>query len=635
MVKKKESIVFLFLLALSIILVLVYNNIKKTNKEIYERIEKHEIAQISTIIHNIEQYIRDSYDIQDSKKLFTVLSDEVIRNHHEKHIMLMMSSNIKYTYILYKDEKDKFRFLLDASKADKANFNQKFDVQNQEYFDIYKTKTPQIIKQKDIENLYLTYLFPIISNNEVIALFSVDITTDIQNSILNSIKPLENFFILLIVIVVLFMIITILQLFHYFVTRKRVFTDPLTKTFNRNYLEELLLVVNLKDYSIAMLDLDKFKQINDTYGHQAGDYILVQASRIFKDSIRASDILVRYGGEEFLLLIHNKNRDASALELCERIKKNIYNNTFLFDNHEIKVSVSIGLHKHPSLEKNLQEAIKLADQMLYIAKKNGRNRIEIYDEKAKNCDSTLSKDLLFVKEALDENRVLCYYQPIYDHKVDEILKYEALVRIVTQEGKIIPPFEFLPQIKGTNMHYKLTQRILHIVFEKIKESKKEISININFSDLTNQDIEESIIKYLKSHPECAQKVTFEILESDEIDDVELFKEKTAMLHSLGAKVSIDDFGSGYSNFKTVIDIEANYLKIDGSLIKNIDKNDKDYKVVKSIIHFAKNSDMQTVAEFVHSKEVYDKLIALDINFMQGYYISPPQAMLVKSDEIFR
>lgn len=632
MVKSKDILIFALLFISSIFFTYVYNDIKVTKGAIYNRIETHQVEQISAILKNIENEMLTSLEIKNSDELRKSFEDSAKRERYEKAISILLSENIKYAYILQKDESDRFRFLLDASKIDKACFYQKFDVESTKYLEAYKTKEPQIIKQKDMENLYVTILSPIVLNNETIALFSVDITTEIQNLILHSIKPLENFFIILIVIIMLFMVLIVLQLFHYFITRKRVFTDPLTSTFNRNYLEELLHVINLKNYSIAVLDLDKFKSINDNYGHQAGDFILIQASKIFKSSIKASDILIRYGGEEFLLLIHNK--DSSALEICQKIRERVMNGEYFYEGNEIKLSVSIGLHIHPSLEKNIHEAIKTADKMLYLAKKNGRNRIEIYDEKMQSQDSNASKDIAFVKEALDENRVTCYYQPIYNYKSGEIYKYESLVRIISKDGKIVPPFEFLPQIKDTNIHYKLTQRILNIVFEKIKESKKNISVNINFSDLINSDIEETIIMHLKESPESANKITFEILESSEIDDVELFKEKTSMLHSLGAKVSIDDFGSGYSNFKTIIDIEANYLKIDGSLIKNIDKNIKDYKVAKSIIHFAAQSNMKTVAEFVHSKEVFDKLIELNVDFMQGYYISTPKADIIQKEELF-
>ncbi len=637
MVKKKEFIIFFLLFLLALFFVYIYSDITKAKNDIFDRIENHQIEQISSILQNIEKDIMDSSEIKTPDDLLSLFSNTDIREGYEHIISLMLTSNVKYAYILYKDERDRFRFLLDASKSDKSEFFQKFDVTSPEYNTVYEEKKPQVIKQHDIENLYLTYLYPILSNGDVVGIFSIDITTNIQKIILESIKPLETFFAVLIIFILLLMSMTIMQIFHYFVTRKKIFTDPLTKTFNRNYLEEISSMINLEHYSLAMLDLDKFKIINDTYGHKAGDYVLTLASKIFKDSIRDSDILIRYGGEEFLLLINNRNNNNTNIDVCERLRGNISKERFFYDGHEIKVHVSIGLHKHPSLEKNLQEAIKIADEMLYVAKKSGRNRVITYDEKehTKKSSSASSKDISFVKEALDEGRVLCHFQPIYNHKSGEIFKYEALVRIVSKENAIISPMQFLPQLKHTNMHYKLTQRILLIVFEKFKNNQKLVSININFSDLINPDIEETIIKHLSQNHHLASRVTFEILESDEIDDVALFKQKISLLHSLKAKVSIDDFGSGYSNFKTIIDVEANFLKIDGSLIKNIDKNNKDFKVVKSIIHFARQSNMQTIAEFVHSKEVYEKLLLLDIDYMQGFYISAPKAALVDKDELFK
>lgn len=637
MVKRKEFIIFFLLFLLSLFFLYVYSDITKAKNEIFARIENHQIEQISYVLKNIEKDILDSSENLGSGDLVDMFSNTTIREEYEHIISLMLTSNVKYAYILHKDSQNKFRFLLDASQSDKAEFYQKFDVTSPEYEVIYKEKKPQIIEQHDVENLYLTYLYPIISNNEVVGLFSIDITTNIQKIILESIKPLETFFAVLIIFVLLLMGMTIMQIFHYFVTRKRIFTDPLTKTFNRNYLEEISPMLNLEHYSLAMLDLDKFKAINDTYGHKAGDYVLAKASMIFKESIRENDVLVRYGGEEFLLLINNRSNNKINIDICERLRSNISKELFIYDGNDIKVNVSIGLHKHPSLEKNIQEAIKIADEMLYVAKKSGRNRVITYDEKqrSKSSSSTSSKDITFVKEAIDEERVVCYFQPIYDHKCGEIFKYEALVRIVSKNGTIISPMQFLPGLKNTNMHYKLTQRILLIIFEKFKSNQKMVSININFSDLINPDIEETIIKHLSENHHLASRVTFEILESDEIDDVELFKKKINLIHSLKAKVSIDDFGSGYSNFKTIIDIEANFLKIDGSLIKNIDTNNKDFRVVKSIVHFARQSNMQTIAEFVHSKEVYEKLLMLDIDYMQGFYISEPKASLAEKEELFK
>jgi len=635
MVKAKELLLFLALLFLGIFFIYIYGYIKQAEKDIFSRVQTDKIKQISYLFENIEKDIINSYNIKDSSSLVDIFSDKTTREHYEKHLSLLLTPGIKYLYILTKDEKNRFRFVIDASKSDKANFYQKFDVENPKYEQLYTTKKPQVIHQQDMENLYLTYLYPIILQNKIIAVLSVDITTKIHNTIAQVIKPLETFFIILIIFIFLLIVMVIVQIFHYFITRKKIFTDPLTQLFNRNYLAEISPMLNLNHYSVAMLDLDRFKTVNDTYGHKTGDYVLATSSYIFKNSIRESDILIRYGGEEFLLFIYTRDEGESVRKICERIRENINQHIFKYDKNEISMQVSIGVNETPFKEKNLNEAIKIADQMLYIAKTEGRNRVVYYNENSNNLMNTGIKDINFVKLALEEDRVVCHYQPIYSYTQNKIYKYEALVRIVSTNGDVIAPANFLPIIKHTNVHYKLTQRIFSMVFEKFANNKESVSVNINFSDLINQDIQETIIETFKKNKDLASRVTFEILESDEITDITLFKQKIELLHSLGAKVSIDDFGSGYSNFRTILDIEANYLKIDGSLIKNIDKNEKDFKVVKSIIHFAKEADMKTVAEFVHSKEVYDKLLEFDLDYMQGYYIAQPSSTLLNVEELFK
>nr|WP_321266493.1 EAL domain-containing protein [uncultured Sulfurimonas sp.] len=634
MVKKREFILFLLLFLLGIFFIYIYFYIKKAQDEIFSRIQSNKIVNVTSVLKNIEKNILEKNSIKNDKELLSLLSNKDTRENYEEKISLFITSDIKYIYLLYKDEEDRFRFLLDASKEDKANFYQKFDVFDSEYSEVYKDATPKIIKQYDMENLYLTYLYPIKKSGKVLGVISVDITTEIQRTILKLIKPLETFFIVLIIFIFLLMMMTIIQVFHYFRTRKKIFTDPLTQMYNRNYLQEISPRLNLNSYSIAMLDLDRFKIINDIYGHKAGDLVLSQSSLIIKNSIRDNDILIRYGGEEFLLLIYNRNSKNTSLEICERIRENINKHQFNYETNIIDMQVSIGIHENPASEKNLNEAIKIADKMLYIAKKEGRNRVVYYNEQSKNTNLSKSKDIDFVKQAIEDERVKCFYQPIYNKDSNEIVKYEALVRIIDKNNNIIPPAFFLGGLKHTNIHYKLTQRILSIVFDKFKDSKESVSININFSDLINEDIEKTITDKFTKDPELASRVTFEILESDEIDNIKLFKEKIALLHKLNSTVSIDDFGSGYSNFKTILDIEANFLKIDGSLIKNIDKNDKDFKVVKSIVHFAKEAKMKTIAEFVHSKEVYDKLEDLGIDYMQGYYIGKPSKELLTPSELF-
>lgn len=634
MVSKKEIFLFIILILLGGFFLFIYDFIKDVKKDIYTKIELNKVKQLSYLFGNFEKDLLKANSIKNTDDLIYVLSKKETRSKYEKHLKIFTTPNMKYIYLLAKDDKNRFRFLLDGSKTDKAKFYQKFDVENKAYETVYLTNKAQIIKQREMENLYLTYIYPIIVNNKTIGILSVDMTTNIQASLLKLIEPLEFFFVILIIFIFLLMVMGIIQLFYYFLTKKIIFTDPLTQLYNRNYLNEISPTMDLKHYSVAMLDLDKFKHINDTYGHKTGDYILSQSSLIFKNSIRDSDILIRYGGEEFLLFIYDRNAQESDVKVCQRIIKSMNEHTFNYDGNELKVRVSIGLHENPSYEKNINEAIKIADKMLYIAKSEGRNRVVCYNENSKRKIIANTKNIDFVKEALRDNRIICHYQPIYDHNKNKIIKYEALVRIIDTSKQLIAPIFFLPEIKDTNIHYKITQRILAIIFEKFKDNNEHVSININFSDLINTDIENTIVNILQDNKDLASRVTFEILESDEINNINLFKSKIDLIHKLGAKISIDDFGSGYSNFRTILDIEANYLKIDGSLIKNIDKSEKDFKVVNSIVHFAKVSNMLTIAEFVHSASVYNKLLELDVDYMQGYYISEPQAELATKEKLF-
>jgi len=542
----------------------------------------------------------------------------------------MVSKNIKYTYLLYLDKDKRFRFLVDGSQSDKARFYQKFDpLKPKVYMEVYETKTPQTIIQKDMENLWITYLYPVKKDGKVIALLSADITTHTQDDIAKLIKPLKNFFVVLIVFIFLLLSIGAVQLFRYFVTRKRLFHDPLTQLFNRNYLEELKPMLNLEHYSIAMLDLDRFKVINDTYGHDAGDLVLKNSANVFKKSIRDSDILIRFGGEEFLLFINKRGEDNPAFNVCNRIRENISKSIVEYDTHEIIMTVSIGLVNIPSREKDLLDAIKRADSMLYVAKQKGRDQVVDYVETKNDAPISNRKGVDDIKDALNDDRIICHYQPIINAKNKTIAKYEALVRMQTKSGDIIYPNNFLPYIKHTNIHYKLTKKILEIVFEKFKNNDKFVSINVSFLDLLNRDTLSYIIDVLQANKDLASRVTFEILESDEIEDIGVFTHRINILHKLGAKIAIDDFGSGYSNFKAVLDVRADFLKIDGSLVKEIGTDEKVFQVVRNIIIFARDSGMRTIAEFVSSQEIYDRLMMLEVDYIQGFYFAKSEAELLE------
>ena len=631
MVKLKDTLLVLILFSFGIFFIYLYFYIENTQNEIKDKIIENKIRHMSNTFSHIEYDILKIYKNDDIAKS---LADKKLRSVLESKLRILLSKNKKYVYFLYLDKNKKFRFLLDGSFDDKARFYQKFDPINKNiYFKVYATKEKKIIFHKNLENLWITLLYPVKQNDKVIGILSMDMTTSIQDDIAYLIEPLKNFFVILIVFTFLFISVTTIQLFRYFRTRKRLFHDQLTNLFNRNYLEEIQGGLNLEHYSLAMLDLDRFKIINDTYGHATGDFVLQDSARIFKENIRDSDILIRFGGEEFLLFISTNGKKDSALKVCDRIRENISNNNIKYEDSEISMTVSIGLVEFPSRETNLLDAIKKVDSMLYLAKQRGRDQIVRYNSNTENTSSINKKGVSDVKTALNEDRVICHFQPIVNAKDLTILKYEALVRITSVTGETIYPGDFLPYIKHTNIHYKLTKKILEICFDKFKNSDKLVSINVSFLDLLNRDIVSFISKTLLEDPALASRITFEILESDEIEDINIFTQKIDLLHKLGSKIAIDDFGSGYSNFKAVLDVRADYLKIDGTLIKEIDNDQKVFQVVKSIVSFARDSGMKTVAEFVASKEIYEKLKTLDIDYMQGFYLAKPNEKIIEEIKI--
>jgi len=631
MVKQYKIFLVAILFCFMFLFLYLYQYAEKIQYEIKGKIIKSQCEHFCNVFMHIEKDILKNIK---NKNLVASLKNKKTREILESKLTQMISKNTKYVYFLYLDKNGKFRFLLDGSLEDKAHFYQKFDpIKPEIYKNIYKTKEPKIIFQKSIENLWITLLYPVKQKDKVIGILTMDTTTNLQNDIASFIRPLKNFFTVSIIFVSTLIIIEVIQLFKYISTQKQLFYDPLTKLFNRNYLEEIKPTLKMDKYSLAMLDLDKFKIVNDTYGHKAGDLVLKESADIFKNTVRQSDILIRFGGEEFLLFINKRGENDPSIEVCNRIRENIAKHIFNYENDEITITVSMGLHQSPNFEKNLSEAIKKADDMLYLAKQRGRNQVVSFKKDTKNIKTLNRKGIDEVKSALNENRIICYFQPIVDAKKQQIIKYEALVRILSNNKNIIPPKDFMCYIKHTNTHYKLTKKILEICFEKFSHNNKEISINISFLDILNKDITNYIQENLKNNKSLASRITFEILESDEIKDIKVFKEKIEAIHSLGSKIAIDDFGSGYSNFKATLDIEADYLKIDGTLIKEIHKDKKLFYIVKNIIQFAKDSNMKTIAEHVCSKEIYDKLITLNIDYMQGFYLAKPNEKIINNTDI--
>ncbi|RUM65517.1 MAG: diguanylate cyclase, partial [Sulfurimonas sp.] len=231
-----------------------------------------------------------------------------------------------------------------------------------------------------------------------------------------------------------------------------------------------------------------------------------------------------------------------------------------------------------------------------------------------------------VKSALKEDRLVPFFQPIIKSNAE--VTYECLARIITNEGDIITPNFFIEGIKKTRYYAELTKVMIRKAFDVFEGTPTSFSLNLSYEDISN----EKIISYLKKlihSKKMAQNLILEIVESESIDNFELIKHFIDEMKALGVRIALDDFGSGYSNFSYLMELKPDFIKIDGSLIREIDTNEKSYVIAKTIANFSKELNIDVIAEFIHSQAVYDKAKELDINGFQGYFLGEPVQHITK------
>jgi EAL domain-containing protein (putative c-di-GMP-specific phosphodiesterase class I) len=296
----------------------------------------------------------------------------------------------------------------------------------------------------------------------------------------------------------------------------------------------------------------------------------------------------------------------------------------LIDQHEIDTRITSGIsfsHKNNKLI--------TADIALQSAKKENKDFVIFYEDLDKFQE--YENNMLWTKKlknAFLEDKIVVYYQPLVNNKTLEIEKYECLVRMIDENNDIISPFFFLDISKKSKQYTKITKIVIEKAFKKFNNLDFEFAVNISYEDIADPDFLRFIKNALKTY-KVKDKVVFEILEDENIKNYELLIDFISEIKSLGCKVAIDDFGSGYSNFEHLLKMKVDYLKIDASLIKNIAIDENSYKITKTIIEFAKNLNLQTVAEYVENEDIYKIVKNLGADYSQGYYFSQP----LKSPEL--
>ena len=409
--------------------------------------------------------------------------------------------------------------------------------------------------------------------------------------------------------------------------------DPLTELYNRNYLLSAFNEIssrvkrNGKKSVIAFIDLDQFKEINDSLGHEYGDMLLKEIAKRIKNTVRKSDVVSRFGGDEFVLILDDIEKPENIIGLIQRLLENIKDKIKLGDK-EVSTTASIGLSVFPDDGDDISKLVTYADTAMYEAKKRKGNSFEFYKkemgEKAKEKLELKNA----IKHAIQNDEFVVFYQPQID-KEGSLFGSEALVRWIHPEKGLIPPYKFIPVATELGLIDKIDEIVLKKSIEQYKKWEAMgykpgvVSCNFTMFDIERGNLIDKIKYLVKSEEFDTSKLVMEITEDNIMQNPQNAINYINELVDIGIKIAIDDFGTGYSSLSYLNKFPVSELKIDRSFVKDLPSNKDNAKIVKTIINLAKNFNLVTVAEGVESEEEREFIISLGVDVIQGYLYSPP------------
>ena len=400
------------------------------------------------------------------------------------------------------------------------------------------------------------------------------------------------------------------------------------KVFNRYFIDHLTNLPNQyqlrkdledhEDFSLIIFNIDNFQTINNFYGFIVGDYVIEELGQYFKKVLTKHNIY-RLSGDEFAFVIDKNMFFYELKKHLHDISQEMKDIAIKYQKNNIFIDFTLA----SSASEDNKDIFSKVSMAMKHAKDLG-SHYWIYED-TMNFEKNYENDLQLsdtVREAVGNSRLVPYYQAIVDTQTSKIIKYECLARLIDIDGKIISPLLFIPIAKKIKYYDMVTKLIIDKSFAHFEAVNYEFTINLSIEDIVKKEMYDFIMDKLKNS-KISDKVTFEILESDAIEDFKKVDRFINEARRYGAKIAIDDFGSGYSNFSYLTKIKADYIKIDGSLVKNIDVDKNSLIVVETIVEFAKKLGMKTIAEYVWSSSIMDKVKELDIDYSQGYYLDEP------------
>lgn len=421
--------------------------------------------------------------------------------------------------------------------------------------------------------------------------------------------------------------------------RHAAFHDALTGLPNRSLFSEHLRIALERArqheeylFCVLFLDLDRFKNINDSLGHPCGDELLNLVARRLEGCIRQTDMVARFGGDEFAILLDAIENPSDAIRVAEKVQQAI-SAPFKLHNHDAVTTASIGIALSTSDYSEAEDMIRDADTAMYRAKDQGKARYQIFDTAMHTRAVTLLRLESDLRRALEREELCVYYQPIVSIASGELHGFEALVRWQHPERGIISPDQFIAVAEETGLILSLGLGVLREACNQLRTWQQRslsdrsltMSVNLSARQLSQADLIERVAEVLTESGIEPWQLKLEITESVVMENAELAAVTLARLRGLGVRLSIDDFGTGYSSLSYLNRFPVDILKIDRSFITRLNEGDENVEIVKTIVMLAGNLGMQVIAEGVETADQLEQLKLLKCQYGQGYFFSKPLA----------
>ncbi len=417
--------------------------------------------------------------------------------------------------------------------------------------------------------------------------------------------------------------------------------DPLTGLHNRRYFNEMLEYEvgrsrrHEHEFSLLMLDLDDFKDVNDTWGHPCGDMVLRLIAESLQAETRKGDLSARLGGDEFILMLTETGREGAQI-VAEKLRRRLRDNQYRSpDGKPFHVTTSVGLVTYPGDADTVSDLMAGVDLGLYRAKAQGKDGVGTLESVGAQLKSNRkNRDLLErLREALKEDRVLPFFQPIFDGRTGELFAYESLARLQEASGETISAGAFIETIEKYGLGRELDRAVVHQAMHALRRrmdaglAPVKLFINLSAQELAGRGVigyAEQLCGQLGIPPST---LVFEILERDAIGDMTHTRTFLSMLREKGFLFALDDFGSGYNSFHYLRELSFDFVKIDGAFVRNILNSKIDHSLVRNLTHLCQDIGIRVVAEFVESDELWAALRVMGMDYGQGYHLGMPTARM--------